>query len=617
MRRIIKRFMRKKRIISPEDLAFNRACVNVLSEVIFGEGFDDISRIHNYNPTYQPNREKVTNIYKNRPIIGSAYNKPPLFKFIKNPESDGIPPLFQWKKSLNPPLVDSTQLTGEDIIFRHSKGAIILPVSKFFGIEDNKQFDYFILTSKRCYNNDNMREHICKYLNYFEKYYDTNHELVAVYNNLKYLIDYEETYNQQAFIYDIKRYIINSRVGTLLHEMNSDNYILNLEYHNNKNPGLQYTNDHGRILMEMSLFQNVIIPLVAHFISVKKVKAVKHYLLTIFQLIFDQYEDTVDMVNKLYETTLSTVVKNAETNKALWDMQNIRAKNTTTHSIQTVVNIILQIMPKYTYDNNIIHFNYKSVTKSNDYQVVDIGYEYNFKQVSSSKRDEDNNSELDKYEVHLIKSDESIYIHNKVNSEDTMVIIEQKYGPFSEREIDFYERELTKDGKPLINEFQKNLVLYPFYNQFGDTRSANSINSRDYIKLILAAKQILLANGMVILPYLISGKITRFVNRVSINKKELTKIEASPYFSLVENKYRNPKIIKNIYAMIAALLSSKFQFIDFRSQLEYDAKVRFANGLFRFGLSAEELDKNNLNGKPIDIIPELICEEVLQYVAMI
>lgn len=608
---------KKKRIFSPEELAFNRSCVDLLSFVTFGERFSDTSRIHNYAPTYQPNRETVLGVYKNRNITPR-----PLFKFNKPTAAVTITdsaqqPLFQWKLFIKPPLVDDVKLAPEDIIFKHSKGAIILPVSKYFGVTDNQQFDYFSLTSKRCYNNDNMREHICKYLNYFEKYYDTDHELAAVYAQIKYLIDCEESYTGEAFIYDIKRYIINSRIGTLLHEMNSDNYILNLEYHNNKNPGLQYTNDHGRILMEMSLFQNVIIPLVTHFISVKKVKAVKHFLLTTFQLIFDQYEDTVDMINKLYETTLSTVIKNADTHKSLWDMQNIRAKNTTTHSIQTVVNIVLQIMPKYTYNNNIIHFNYKSVVKSNDYQVVDIGYEYNFKQVSSSKRDEDNNSELDKHEIHLIKSDEAIYIHNKVNSEDTMAIIEQKYGPFSEREIEFYERELTKDGRPLINEFQKNLVLYPFYKQFGDVRSANSINSHDYIKLILAAKQILLANGMVILPYIISGKITRFVNRVAINKKELTKIEASPFFSLVEEKYHNPKIVKNIYAMIAALLSSKFQFIDFKSQLEYEAKTQFINGLFRFGLTAEELDRDNLNGKPIDIIPELICEEVLQYVAMI
>ena len=43
----------------------------------------------------------------------------------------------------------------------------------------------------------------------------------------------------------------------------------------------------------------------------------------------------------------------------------------------------------------------------------------------------------------------------------------------------------------------------------------------------------------------------------------------------------------------------------------------FKTKLIRLQLTAEELDRDNLNGKPIDIIPELICEEVLQYVAMI
>ena len=220
---------KKKKIFSPEELAFNRSCVDLLSFVTFGERFSDTNRIHNYAPTYQPNRETVLGVYKNRNITPR-----PLFKFNK-PTADititdsAQQPLFQWKLFIKPPLVDDVKLDPEDIIFKHSKGAIILPVSKYFGVTDNQQFDYFILTSKRCYNNDNMREHICKYLNYFEKYYDVDHELVAVYAQIKYLIDCEESYTGEAFIYDIKRYIINSRIGTLLHEMNSDNYILNLE----------------------------------------------------------------------------------------------------------------------------------------------------------------------------------------------------------------------------------------------------------------------------------------------------------------------------------------------------------------------------------------------------
>lgn len=517
--------------------------------------------------------------------------------------------------------VDSWTCPPEDEYFKQIKGALWLPVAEYYGVEDDDQFNCFILTTKRCYNNDDMRDHLCKYLNYFEKFYDPEHELLAVFYQIKYLIDYEGSYTKEALMYDLKRYILQGRIGHRVSMMNEDNYNLDLSYYrNSKNPGLQYTNKHGLILMEISLFQNIFIPILTHFIAVRKIKEIKFFLLEFFQMIIDKY-DSVDIINKLYETALSTVEKNADAHPILWNMQNIRAKNVTTHSIQTVMNIILQIVPKYTYDKNIINFNYKSVLKSTSYQVIDIGYEFNLKSLSSSKRDDDNNSEFDKFDAHIRKADESLYVQNKVNCEDTIMNICRQY-PVSEEEIDFYERELTKDGKKLIIDFQKTLIFNLFYNDFGDIRSINAINARDYVRLVIAAKKKLLAQNMKLLPYVVSGKIVRLVNRVAINKKELTKIEASQYYPLIERKYRNPKMSKLIYAIIATMLSSKFQFIDYQSQMEYEHTMRAL--IDQYGSKEnipptilEEVENYNINGKPINVIPEFICEEVLMYIQLI
>ena len=517
--------------------------------------------------------------------------------------------------------VDSWTCPPEDEYFKQIKGALWLPVAEYYGVEDDDQFNCFILTTKRCYNNDDMRDHLCKYLNYFEKFYDPEHELLAVFYQIKYLIDYEDSYTKEALMYDLKRYILQGRIGHRVSMMNEDNYNLDLSYYrNSKNPGLQYTNKHGLILMEISLFQNIFIPILTHFIAVRKIKEIKFFLLEFFQMIIDKY-DSVDIINKLYETALSTVEKNADAHPILWNMQNIRAKNVTTHSIQTVMNIILQIVPKYTYDKNIINFNYKSVLKSTSYQVIDIGYEFNLKSLSSSKRDDDNNSEFDKFDAHIRKADESLYVQNKVNCEDTIMNICRQY-PVSEEEIDFYERELTKDGKKLIIDFQKTLIFNLFYNDFGDIRSINAINARDYVRLVIAAKKKLLAQNMKLLPYVVSGKIVRLVNRVAINKKELTKIEASQYYPLIERKYRNPKMSKLIYSIIATMLSSKFQFIDYQSQMEYEHTMRAL--IDQYGSKEnipptilEEVENYNINGKPINVIPEFICEEVLMYIQLI
>lgn len=239
----------------------------------------------------------------------------------------------------------------------------------------------------------------------------------------------------------------------------------------------------------------------------------------------------------------------------------------------------------------IIHFNYKSIQNNTKFQITDIGYEFQFVSLSSSKRDEDNNSEFDKFESYLSKADESLYLQNKVNCEETMYSIDLIFGPFDQNEVDFYMKKLSEDGSNVINSFQKELIFNLFYKYFGDSVSILAINQMDYIKLMIAGKRILEANGMIILPYIISSKVNRLVTKKNLNKKELLKLESSPLYSSIKEKYRNDKIEKQILSIIAIIMSSEFEIIDYRD--------------------------NELNGRKIEVIPEYICEEVLMYVSLI
>ena len=89
--------------------------------------------------------------------------------------------------------------------------------------------------------------------------------------------------------------------------------------------------------------------------------------------------------------------------------QDIRGKDTVIHSMGAVKNIILNIMPKYTFSQNMVSLNYTSIQKSNKYQVTDIQYEYSYVSLSSSRREgEDNASDFDRFESNLSKADESM-----------------------------------------------------------------------------------------------------------------------------------------------------------------------------------------------------------------
>lgn len=179
---------------------------------------------------------------------------------------------------------------------------------------------------------------------------------------------------------------------------------------------------------------------------------------------------------------------------------------------------------------------------------------------------------------------ESLYLHNKVNSEETMKKIESMYGPFDEKEIEFY-LERT-DG--IVYQFQKKMVFDLFYKYFGDTNAIKAINNIDRIKLTIAAKNIMINAGMYILPYIISSKTKRQVGRKILNSKELQAVKSSELYSIIREKYKSDKIDALIEESLATILASEFEIIDYHNE--------------------------DLDGTSVIINPVVIREEVLKYI---
>lgn len=169
--------------------------------------------------------------------------------------------------------------------------------------------------------------------------------------------------------------------------------------------------------------------------------------------------------------------------------------------------------------------------------------------------------------------------------------IEAAWAPFNEDEINFYLRELKDDNGEIINGFQKQLIFNLFYKYFGDTESIKGINSIDYVKLMLVAKRMLQNHMMRYLPYIISSKVEKIVARKTLNKKEYARMQQSQNYPLVVEKYKNEKILKQIFGTIATIITSTFRVIDF-----YD---------------------NEFHGKEIDMEIDFIIEEALMYVLII
>lgn len=254
------------------------------------------------------------------------------------------------------PLVDDWIPEENDFIFSTVKGAIMADISSFYGMVNNPNLDSFYLKSKRSYNNQKVRDHMVQYLNYFEKYFDPERELLSIYSTIKYLIDYEPVYGKDAFFFDIKRYIIHGPISIKVDYMNEHNYCLSLTYRNKKNPALQYLDKHAKLLMKISLLMNMMAPLLCHYMCSRQIKNSSEFLMEIYDDLL-HIDPNIDIYSKLYETAESNVEKAAKDNPGIFSRQDIRGINVTVHSQACVQNIILNILIKYLYSSNMIHLN--------------------------------------------------------------------------------------------------------------------------------------------------------------------------------------------------------------------------------------------------------------------
>ena len=300
----------------------------------------------------------------------------------------------------------------------------------------------------------------------------------------------------------------------------------------------------------------------------------------------------VDLLSKLFETVMANIGKSMNHDRQLWEMQEIRGINPITHGINILENLVCQIIPKYVYNQSIICFNYNSIAYDIKFKVTNIQYEYTLRPVSSSVRDEDNNSQTDKFEAYMIKKNEAEAAQYKINSEDVMNTIDIKYGPFDEHEVQFYINELTKDGRDVKSAYQENIIRFIFGGMFGDIISINYVNQVQYVKLLIAAKRLMNNNGIFTLAEIVSGRTKRGVARKSISKTMVTRLKMSEKYLAILDIYKDQDIVEKIlFRFIAEAIASEFTHINY-----YD---------------------RNINGKDIIVDKDIICEEFMKFVLMI
>lgn len=485
--------------------------------------------------------------------------KPTLFKRI---DERKIP---KWYR------INRWEAEPKDVIFSQIDGYIICPISHYFQVDDDSKINYFSIRPKRGYNKDKRRIHFIHTLNYFEKFYDGEKELLSIYANMKFFMDIKtDLYNEKAFVYDLKKYILdNPIIQYKIDRMNRDNYIPIKVKFTGKDECLYYDNNHLSIMMKISIMMIICIPLLTHFAYKNRIQDIDRFLLDTYLYIIKKFEDEVDLYSKFYETCHSNISRN-KTKNSIWNNQDIRGINVSTHTDSTVDDIILNIIPQYVYDDNPAMLNYVAVNNGIKFKITDVNYDFVYRSLSSSLRDADENSEFDKYESYLAKTDESLVIINEVNAEDTNRRIASMFNDITDEEINYYRYELKGDDSSVIHPFQKELLFLIFAKYFGNMTSEGSINEDDYIRMICVVFRLLISKNKIVLPFVFSSKITRFTRKQKLSKKDKDLMVSDPLFKQIQDKYKSKKAENIIETYIATILASDFSIIQYNPDPEND-----------------------------------------------
>lgn len=243
------------------------------------------------------------------------------------------PPIAVWEPRKGSQLVESD---GKLFICNFHK-VINTP-----GVEPFKRF----MINKTSY--EKQLDHITKYVNYFMQEYDHENELMAAYLRIKYVVDMEKVFALSEDMTEAKRLEIienfidfvhtelfsdDSHIAENISKLAEDNYLDDVEKNDGRKKGndkeylesLEFTNEHIKILMKISVAMKIMSPIIFHYFYINLVKLDKEsdLIYRFFKPLFTLFGDKVNMFNKLYVYVKSRVLESYSINTAVFDKRGI------------------------------------------------------------------------------------------------------------------------------------------------------------------------------------------------------------------------------------------------------------------------------------------------------
>lgn len=483
----------------------------------------------------------------------------------------------------------------------------ILPKSvarNMFESEEEKRAAETFTIGRKAFQNNLAQT--CQYLSYFTEFYDPDKELLTIYMHMKNIIDGGK---HSLTVMEFKKHLMGKifrdyHLKENIYRMVEDNHYIDATIDAKTgrvfNGPNDFTNEDIKRLLAISMMLKIIIPPVEHYISTNSIYSNDDPLISnlmvslfvdMFYLVGDQnneYEADI-LLEKLFNFAEKKVEKHHKANKVIWEQQS--ALRGVTESSQ-----LDRLMVKFLLADNFFKFRFNKALSAFLKAVIETQLKFTINRVSynfnpvhiSSEKGPDGLSGIDKADQMQRKIDETRSVRCYKALEDVLNKLNEKYGPISEDEIQFYTKRLFH-----MDKFHNDLINYNYAKEFDGFTELKSCSIRQLMKFLIYTKRELSSKGFKELQWLFSSLLKgKLSNRLLQNTKFINKLKtSSTYKLLVEYKYcvmmegmKDDPIIK----IISRILNNNYVFIEY--------------------------DLPELTGEVIEFNEDIISDEVLNFI---
>lgn len=431
------------------------------------------------------------------------------------------------------------KLDFTDLVYTNTK-SIFIYFDKIFGQKDIEYMDEFELKKRSYYGVSAMIvDSLTRLFNECQDkavypYLDIASTIKNKDEIKKYSVsDLKKDIKTKIFSNSIKDYIDNY-INETYTDIMDENTKEAEKTSKNVNKELQFTDEHVRILLKVSESIRIIIPLVTLYCQHRD-SDLNSTLYDVFMNLITIYQGNINMKNKLHRFIYSRVVNTQYSDKAIWNLLSNKSKDVNVITVDFLKEIVIGILPKTTNDKNIINLFHVVVKRKLNFEFSK-DYNITFKPVNLNQVDSEGLTPFDKWEISMVKKNESKITINKLSIKQQIKNIKNIFNiEVSDDEFLYYKDNIK------INSFQTNLLFLFWAKYMGNYQNLYNCDYDEYIYLLITFYKWLLHNRFEILStYIIATPDKLNEKRMTSNKSKLcAKItDSKMYKELLTNKYK-------------------------------------------------------------------------------